>query len=118
MNSRIANIYRVAVAILAAVAVMSCGTMVTIETQPEDARVYLNQRPLGEAPVDVELSNFVGNSYQVRIERDGYETIRTDLQKEVKVGNLIVGLILVWPLLLWTWGPQPYQYYELEEEPG
>ena len=32
---------------------------------------------------------------------------------EVKTGNLIVGLLLFWPSLLWCYGPQEYQYHDL-----
>ena len=42
--------------------------------------------------------------------------MRGEVRKELKGVNLIFGLILWWPSLLWVWGPSAYQYFDLIEE--
>ncbi len=98
------------------VSILGCTTLVRIRTDPQDAKVYINDEPVGKSPVQKQLSNFVANEYQVRIEKPGYKSLETEMRREVKVGNLVVGLLLWWPLLLWCYGPDQSYSYELEED--
>lgn len=107
---------RAGLVVLLAVSILGCSTLVHIKTDPEGAKVYVNEQPVGNSPVAKEYSNFVGNQYHVRILKEGYKPIETELQREVKVGNLIAGLIIVWPLLLWCYGPDEYYSFELQED--
>ena len=50
----------------------------TITTQPEGAFVELNDEPIGQTPVTVSL-NWYGD-YNIRITKDGYETLKTHKQ--------------------------------------
>jgi len=109
------KLLRNAALLLTIVAVVGCSTMVRIETEPPGADVYVNDVKIGKSPVEQEYSNFVGNEYYVRIERKGYRTIRTKLDKEFKVGAFVGGLF-IWPIWLWVWGPSEMHYYELERE--
>ena len=109
------KVFRNIMMIALIVAVVGCSTMVRIETEPSGADVYVNDVKIGKSPVEQEYSNFVGNEYYVRIERKGYRTIRTKLDKEFKVGALVGGLF-IWPIWLWVWGPSEMQYFELERE--
>ena len=52
--------------------------------------------------------------YNVVITAEGYETFRGQLEKELKVGAAVGG-ILIFPFLLWCYGPTPYQYFELRK---
>ncbi len=101
---------------LLVVSVLGCTTLVRIKTDPKDAKVYINDEPVGKSPLQKELSNFVANEYQIRIEKPGYKSLDTEMRREVKTGNLIVGILLWWPLLLWCYGPNQSYTYELEEE--
>lgn len=91
-------------------------TSVYFESNVEDATVYLDGQPIGQTPFTARLSNALWENPDVLIEAEGYQTLRTDLQKEVKVGNLISGLLLIWPALLWVYGPESNQYFRLVEE--
>jgi hypothetical protein len=95
--------------------ISSCSTMVRIDTPDvRGATVRLDGEKLGTAPIEKKLSNGIWNQYDVVIEKDGYRTYRAPLRKEVKVGNLIGGILLFWPGLLWVYGPQASQTIELE----
>ena len=109
------KIFKTIVMIAVIVAVVGCSTLVRIETEPANADVYVNDVKIGKSPVEQEYSNFVGNEYYVRIEKDGYRTIRAKLDKEFKVGAFVGGLF-IWPIWLWVWGPSEMHYYELERE--
>lgn len=104
--------------LLAAVIVIflaGCTTLVRIESEPDDAKIYINGQPRGETPLSVELSNFAFNQYDIRLEKDGFEDVHARLAKEFKVGPFIGGLFL-WPTLLWIYGPMDYQAFELDRE--
>jgi hypothetical protein len=94
----------------------SCSTMVAIRTEPDGASIKINGQPAGKSPVDTELSNFNFDEYVVEIKKDGYKPVTATLQKEFKVGQFILGLLLWWPELLWVYGPKPLQTFELEPQ--
>jgi hypothetical protein len=96
--------------------ISGCSTMVAIQTDPEGASVKINGQPVGKTPLTTELSNFDFDDYVVEVKKDGYEPLTAALQKEFKVGQFIVGLLLWWPELLWVYGPKPLQTFELERE--
>jgi hypothetical protein len=93
----------------------SCATLVRIETDVPDAKVKLDGQTIGTTPVEKSLSDGIWENYDIVIEKDGYRTLRTRLNKEFKVGTFIGGLI-IWPLLLWVYGPEPIQFFELEKQ--
>lgn len=47
----------------------------TITTDPQDARVFLNDEPLGSSPVSVDFTWY--GDYDVVIRKEGYETLQT-----------------------------------------
>jgi hypothetical protein len=100
------------------VALVSCSTMVTINSEPEGAEVYLDQRYMGDTPITKELSNLITHQYRIRLEKEGYKTIRGELQKEIKPGILVVGILLTWIPLLWVYGPQEHHFYKLQPKTG
>ena len=92
----------------------SCATLVTIETNVPDATVKLDGQVIGKTPIETKLSDGIWEKYLVVIEKPGYAVFRGSLRREFKVGTFIGGLFL-WPLLLWTYGPEPYQTFELQK---
>ena len=101
--------------VIAVILSTGCATLVRIDTDVPDAEVRLNGQPSGSTPVSKSLSDAIWENYDVIIEKAGYRTVRARLNKEFKVGTFIGGLFL-WPLLLWTYGPEPYQFFELEKQ--
>jgi hypothetical protein len=97
-----------------AILLMSCSTIVRIETPGvPDAIVKINDKPAGRTPVKKSLSDAIWEEYNVEVSKEGYKTYYGRLQKEVKVGALVGGII-VWPFLLWVYGPEPFQEIYLE----
>lgn len=89
------------------------NTMVTIESDPPGASVYVDGRPIGETPTRTRMSNAAWEDPIIKLEKEGYRTVVDDVDKEIKIVNGIVGLFL-WPAWLWVWGPDNIQYYYLQ----
>ncbi|HSW44227.1 MAG TPA: PEGA domain-containing protein [Phycisphaerae bacterium] len=65
-------------AILTAAAALPVGCVrrtVTIRTEPEGARILLNDEEIGTSPVTVDFTWY--GDYDVACRKDGYETLRT-----------------------------------------
>jgi hypothetical protein len=105
----------VALLLVSVLLLSSCATLVRIETNVPGAKLKLDGQTVGSTPVEKSLSDAIWENYDVVIEKDGYRVLRTRLNKEFKVGTFIGGLFL-WPLLLWIYGPEPNQLFELEKE--
>jgi hypothetical protein len=91
------------------------NTMVTIDSQPQGAEVFIDGKPVGETPTQTRLSNAAWEDPIVRLTKEGHRTVVDDLDKEIKIFNGIVGFFW-WPTWLWVWGPDNIQYYYLAEE--
>ncbi len=76
----------------------------------------LDGQPIGQTPTVTQVSNAAWNNPLVKIEADGYRPYVGNLDKELKIVNGVFGLFLWWPSLLWVWGPEPIQYFHLQEE--
>ncbi len=48
---------------------------ITITTEPPGALVWLNDREIGRSPVDIDFEHY--GTYDVRLERPGYEPVMT-----------------------------------------
>ncbi len=101
----------VVVLVLVSFLFSSCvsATNVTFYTDPAGAEVYVDNRPVGESPTSKRMTNGVWADPRVRVEAEGYKSRSTRVDKEVKVANLVLGLLLWWPALLWVHGPKPNQ---------
>ncbi len=93
----------------------------TVVTEPEGAIVWLNDEEIGAAPVTVNF-NWYGD-YRVRIEKPGYETLRSNRLLERPLhdwpGIDFVAQVL-WPghivdEYMWEFELQPYQPTEAGE---
>ena len=67
--------FLVAITVAAAFLTGCVERQLTINTQPKDAMVILNDEQLGLSPVTVSF-NWYG-VYNIRITKDGYETLKT-----------------------------------------
>lgn len=91
-------------------------TMVRFDSNVDGAEVRLDDRPVGHTPMVMKISNGIWENPNAMVSADGYRDLHTELDKELKAINLVFGLILWWPSLLYVWGPDSYQYYQLVEE--
>ena len=104
--------------VLTAFVTVSCATttLVTFDSAPQGADLYLDHEFIGETPLDHIVGNALWENPVVRLEKDGYDTKGGELDKEIKVWSLLVGIFAFFPALLWSWGPAEYQFYELRTE--
>ncbi len=87
----------------------ACTSTVRIETRPPGLEVLINDQPRGKSPVVLQLSDFVGDEYRLKLVNERGQVVHTGyLQKEFRVGRIIYGLCLMYIPWLWAYGPQSY----------
>ncbi len=111
---KVKDIFKISIGIVVLLSFVGCSTMVTVDSEPKGVEVYINQKYVGTTPVEKKLSNFAANTYNLRLKKDGYKTLETQLEKEVKAGAVVGGIFLLGIPLLWVYGPQKEHYYKLE----
>lgn len=89
------------------------STNVTFYTDAQEAEVYVDGELIGSTPATAKLSNGIWNDPTITIKKDGYKTLNTSLQKEVKTPNIVLGILLNWPAFLWCYGPKRNQNFIL-----
>jgi len=92
------------------------STNVRFETDQPGALILVDGENIGTTPTKKKLSNAVWEDPDVIIKKEGFKDLHTGLDKEVKGVNLVFGIILWWPSLLWVYGPEKTQYYTLIPE--
>jgi hypothetical protein len=93
---------------------MSCSTTMKITSQPEKARIFINEKYEGETPLQVTKSDSILNHYQIRISKDCHKPINGEIEKELKIGAFIGGLFDFIP---WVWGYGPTEDHHFLLEP-
>lgn len=110
---------RMLLVVLALVVLLSgcvTQTMVRFATSEPGAEVYIDNELVGTTPHTEQLSNALWEDPVVEYRKEGYQEIMTTLEKEVKMVNLVCGILLWWPSLLWVYGPEPVQNVTLVGE--
>ncbi len=92
------------------------STRVSFNTDVEGAEVYVDGELIGTTPTQKKLSNAIWEDPDVLIKKDGYKDLRTSVYQEMKPVNLVCGLLLWWPSLLYVYGPKKAQHYILTPE--
>lgn len=104
-------------AVLLAVVVLfaSCSSSTLIQSEPNGAKVYMNGEYKGTTPYSYTDTKIVGSSTQLRVEKEGYETLNTILTRNesADVGAIIGGIFFLFPFL-WTMKYNPVHIYELK----
>lgn len=90
-----------------------------IETQPPGAKVYIDNQFIGESPVVMSDYKFTTTCTYVRLEKEGYKTINTDICKDeqVDIGAAIAGIFFYFPWL-WVLEYKPIHTYEMQPKNG
>jgi len=85
-----------------------------LQSTPPGARVYLNGEPVGVTPYQHRDAKIVGATTEVRLEKEGYETVNTSFSRdeEADAGAIIGGIFLLFPFL-WTMKYKPVHSYEM-----
>ncbi len=97
------------------VALAACASTTTLHSSPEGAKVYLNGEYAGTTPYSMTDTKIVGSTTHVRLEREGYAPLETDIvrNEELDVGALIGGIFFLVPFL-WIEEYKPTHTYELQ----
>lgn len=92
----------------------SCVSTTMIQSEPSQAKVYLDGENVGTTPYPMTDTKIVGTCTTVRLVKDGYQDFDATIcrNEEVDVGA-IVGGILIWIPFLWTMKYKPAHNYEL-----
>ncbi|WP_236976957.1 PEGA domain-containing protein [Membranihabitans maritimus] len=92
----------------------SCASSTVFRTLPGEAKLYLNDEYVGETPYNHEDTKIMGSRTSVRIEKEGYETLYTNITRneEADIGAIIGGIFFLFPFL-WTMGYKSSHQYEL-----
>lgn len=98
--------------------VISCvsSTNVTFNTDTPNAEIYVDGNLIGKTPVTTELSNAIWEDPTITIKKEGYRTLNSSVQKELKAVNVVFGIFLNPPAFLWCYGPKQFQNFSLVPE--
>lgn len=77
-----------------------CSSLVTVTSDPKGATIRINGRYYGVTPSTFSIGSSTFGSYQITLEKDGYDTVVATMEKELYVGRLIVDIIFFFPLAL------------------
>lgn len=92
------------------------STNVRFNTDEAGALVFVDGEKIGTTPAQVKMSNAIWEDPDVTIKKEGFKDLHVGVRKEVKPVNLVCGLLLWWPSLLWVYGPKENQVFELIPE--
>lgn len=95
-----------------------CTRHVTINSNPQGARVWVNGQEIGVTPAHTQMDYTAFTTYEVVLQKEGYEVCRSGLQSEVILPNLLFGVVCCWPALLWMQGPVTNQTFLLTPATG
>lgn len=101
--------------LVASIMLSSCASTTLIQSTPGEAKVYLNDEWVGNTPYSMRDKKIVGTRTDVRIEKEGYETLYTSIRRneEVSAGAIVGGIFFVLPYL-WIMKYKPTHTYELK----
>ncbi len=93
----------------------SCSSSTLIVSNPPNAKLYLNGEMVGQTPYRHTDSKIVGSTTDIRIEKEGYKALLTDITKneEANIGAIIGGLF-VWVPFLWILKYKPSHTFNLQ----
>lgn len=100
----------------------SCMSTTVISTQQKDADVYFDGEYKGKSPVKVGNTKVVTTCTDIRIEKEGYETLMTQIcrDEELAAGPIAGGACLLAIALpvpwLWSFKYKKSHHYILKEK--
>ena len=106
---------KIVAALLASVVLFSsCASTTMIQSNPSEAKVYLDGESVGSTPYTMRDTKIVGSTTTVVLKKEGYEDFVTSISRneEVDAGAIIGGIFLLFPFL-WTMKYKPIHNYDL-----
>ncbi len=97
----------------------SCASSTIIQTDPPGAQVFIDGVLAGTSPVHMTNKKVVTSCTDIRIEKEGYERLLTDIcrDEEPAIGPIIGGFFFGIPWL-WAFEYQASHFYTLEPVEG
>ena len=84
---------------MALVLLPSCASSVRISSSPSQADVYADGLYIGQTPVRHRDAKVSGNKLDVRLEKEGYEDLETEISKDARVNvKALLGSMFIIPL--------------------
>lgn len=111
-------------ALIGALLLSACTTLVSFQTDIEGVDVYMDDLKIGTTPFNKEVSNLAWENPAIRLQKEGYKTVYTELKKEPKAASIAPSVIFTlaipvpfaWTGLFWCNGPKASQYWIMETE--
>lgn len=98
---------------------VSCSSTTTINSTPSGASLSINGNAVGQTPYTYTDSKVLFSKQQVALSMKGYTTFQGFIARdELAVGTLLIGLLCVWPALLWAWEYPPSYNFTLQKKGG
>ena len=93
----------------------SCSSSTMIVSNPSNAKLSVDGEMVGKTPYRHTDSKIVGSTTDIRIEKEGYKPLITDITKneEADIGAIIGGLF-VWVPFLWALKYSPSHTFNLQ----
>jgi uncharacterized protein YceK len=88
-----------AISLLLAVSLLlsGCASTTMIHSNPDGAKVYLNEELAGTTPYLHSDTRIVGSTTRVRLEKEGYESLHSSFSRNEEVdAGAIIGGIFIW----------------------
>lgn len=104
----------IAIFLVSLILFSSCASTTMIKSNPSGAKLYLNEQFVGKTPYRHSDTKIVGSNIEVRLEKEGYETLYTSFARdeELDVGAIIGGVLILVPYL-WIMKYKAYHTYDL-----
>ena len=121
---RVIGILMILVMLVGCSTTMHVNAVDTRGNMIDGASVMVDDQFIGNTPgARTRVSNAVWETTQIRVTKDGFHTAVVDARQQIKVPNLVAGILLSWTVvglipLLWVWGPRAQQHVVLQEAPA
>ena len=96
-----------------------CSSTTTINSSPPGADLSMNGMEVGKTPFVYSDKKVLFSKQQVSIEKKGYERFDGFIQRDEIVGGyLVLGVLCLFPLILWSWEYPPFYKFTLRPTPA
>lgn len=104
----------IALLLVASIFFASCSSSTLIMSESSNAKLYLNGQYVGTTPYQHKDKKIAGTTTNVRLEKEGYETLYTSFSRDedVDIGAIIGGIFFLFPFI-WTMKYDPTRTYEM-----
>jgi len=115
MRTKFTGLFLIAVILGSMLTSCVTSTAVRMNSDVEGANVTIDGVPIGVTPLQTKMSNAIWEDPDVILKKEGYKDLVTSVKKEVKPVNLVCGIIIWWPSLLWVYGPKKDQNFVMSK---